>query len=226
MVMIGHASSDERGKLSGGKAGDQTGKEVYIRTWYNRPWNVVLRAKDVTMREKIADCMVKACNNAAIGYDQYQRNTLLAYARNVNYDPSKVTTPCETDCSALVSLCCIYAGISESVLYRSNNSATTSTLKSRLIGTGKFEAYSSKDYTAKSDKLLRGDILLYEGHHTAVVVQTDKTTQNTPGKSIEAVARECIGGLWGNGATRAKRLTEAGYDPSEVQKEINRLLKR
>ena len=35
-VKIGHASIDERGKISGGKAGDQTGKEVCIRDWYNK----------------------------------------------------------------------------------------------------------------------------------------------------------------------------------------------
>ena len=31
MIKIGHASIDENGKITGGKAGDQTGKEVCIR---------------------------------------------------------------------------------------------------------------------------------------------------------------------------------------------------
>ena len=34
-VKIGHASIDERGKARGGAAGDQTGREVYTRNWYN-----------------------------------------------------------------------------------------------------------------------------------------------------------------------------------------------
>ena len=41
--MISNSGSDENGKYSGGQAGDQTGKEWQIRSWYNRPWNYVLR---------------------------------------------------------------------------------------------------------------------------------------------------------------------------------------
>ena len=45
MIKIGHAASDERGKYSGGAAGDQTGREICIREWYNRPWDVMVRPK-------------------------------------------------------------------------------------------------------------------------------------------------------------------------------------
>lgn len=44
-------------------------------------------------------------------------------------------------------------------------------------------------------------------------------------KSIDAVAREVIAGKWGNGADRKKKLRAAGYDPDEVQKRVNDLLK-
>lgn len=51
-------------------------------------------------------------------------------------------------------------------------------------------------------------------------------------KSNTEIAREIIRGVcsdsrwstWGNGATRVSRLKAAGYDPSAVQKEVNRLL--
>ena len=33
MIRLAHASIDENGKVSGGAAGDQTGKEVCIRSW-------------------------------------------------------------------------------------------------------------------------------------------------------------------------------------------------
>lgn len=167
---IAHASHDENGKYKGGKAGDQTGSEVYIRTWYNRPWNYVIRCKDANMREKIAYAMERACANNKIGYDQNQRNTLLSYARKVGYDPGKVTTACETDCSALVTLACIYAGVKESALYIGGNSATTTTIRSRLMNTGKFETLTASKYLSSSEYLLRGDILLYEGHHVAVAI--------------------------------------------------------
>jgi N-acetylmuramoyl-L-alanine amidase CwlA len=44
-------------------------------------------------------------------------------------------------------------------------------------------------------------------------------------KSNEEIAREVIRGNWGNGAARKKRLTAAGYNYSEVQSIVNRLLK-
>lgn len=42
--------------------------------------------------------------------------------------------------------------------------------------------------------------------------------------TIDEVAREVIAGKWGNGNTRKKRLTSAGYDYSVVQKRVNELL--
>ncbi|MGM9937082.1 MAG: SH3 domain-containing protein [Candidatus Ornithomonoglobus sp.] len=38
-----HASINEKGKATGGTPGDQTGKEFCIRSYYNYPWNCVLR---------------------------------------------------------------------------------------------------------------------------------------------------------------------------------------
>lgn len=40
---IVHASINEFGRVTGGKPGDQTGKEVCVRTYYNKPWLHVLR---------------------------------------------------------------------------------------------------------------------------------------------------------------------------------------
>ena len=37
------ASINEFGSTTGGRSGDQTGREFYIRSYYNYPWNVVLR---------------------------------------------------------------------------------------------------------------------------------------------------------------------------------------
>lgn len=43
---IVHASINENGKTTGGKPGDQTGKEICIRSYYNKPWNCILRYKE------------------------------------------------------------------------------------------------------------------------------------------------------------------------------------
>lgn len=43
-------------------------------------------------------------------------------------------------------------------------------------------------------------------------------------KPVDEVAKEVIAGKWGNGQTRYKRLTDAGYDYSEVQNRVNEIL--
>lgn len=40
---IANAGSNESGGVTGGQTGDQTGTEIRIRTYYNRPWDYVLR---------------------------------------------------------------------------------------------------------------------------------------------------------------------------------------
>jgi len=39
------------------------------------------------------------------------------------------------------------------------------------------------------------------------------------------VALEVIAGRWGRGNARKRRLTEAGYDPAEIQREVDRIFK-
>lgn len=162
-VMIGHASIDENGKIAGGATGDQTGKEVCTRAWYNKPWTCVIRPKDKATAEKIAKAMEQACANDKIGYDQNQRTTLFTQAKANGWDLSRIAVPCETDCSALVAVCVNAAGINVSKdIYTGNE-------KSALLATGKFDAYTSSAYTGSSAKLKRGDILLGNGH-TAIVL--------------------------------------------------------
>lgn len=45
-------------------------------------------------------------------------------------------------------------------------------------------------------------------------------------KSVDEVAREVIAGKWGNGVTRVRLLTKAGYNYYTVQKKVNELLKQ
>ena len=44
-------------------------------------------------------------------------------------------------------------------------------------------------------------------------------------KTNEEIAKEVIAGKWGNGAVRKKKLTDAGYNYSAIQKIVNKLLK-
>lgn len=44
-------------------------------------------------------------------------------------------------------------------------------------------------------------------------------------KSVDEIAREVIAGKWGVGLNRKRKLTEAGYNYSEIQKRVNEILK-
>jgi hypothetical protein len=46
---IFQASINELGHARGGQPGDQTGREIYIRQYYNYPWNYVLRYEETNM---------------------------------------------------------------------------------------------------------------------------------------------------------------------------------
>ena len=43
-------------------------------------------------------------------------------------------------------------------------------------------------------------------------------------KTNEEIAHEVIRGLWGNGSERSRRLRNAGYNPEEIRKLVNRIL--
>ena len=179
MIKIGQASRDERMRYSGGIAGDQDGKEVAIREWYNRPWNKVLRVKNPSIAEKIATAMEKACRNDFIGYDQGQRTTLYSLCKANGWKIEDVKTPCETDCSALVSVCVNAAGIKVSGDIYTGNEANA------LLRTGEFELLSSPKYLMSDEYLKRGDILLYEFHHTAIALENGRKAEKTKSVQVE-----------------------------------------
>ena len=110
VVKIGHASIDENGKIAGGVAGDQNGKEICTRSWYTKGWNALLRPKSSDLAEKSAKACEAGCANSKIGYDQNQRNTLNTQAKSVGYDLANITIGCECDCSAFMHVCAIAGG--------------------------------------------------------------------------------------------------------------------
>ena len=168
-VTVGSARIDERGKATGGAAGDQTGKELSTQNWYlhSKGWRV-LRCKDPDKAAKIASAMSAACKNSKIGYDQNQRLTLYNAAKAVGFDPGKVTTACETDCSALVRVCLAFAGIMVA------NFRTTDEAKI-ILASGMFVELTASKYTTGSAYLRKGDILVTKTQGHTVVVLTDGT---------------------------------------------------
>lgn len=173
-VLIGHASLDERRRIKGGQAGDQTGGEVTTRSWYSKPWSLVLRAKNAKVAEAMAVACEKGCANPKIGYDQNQRNSLNTQAKKVGYDLGKITVGCETDCSAFMTVCAWAAGVK--VPYNGTNAPTTSTMKTAFTSTGAFEVLTDNKYLSSDKYLKRGDILVKPGSHTVMVLGNGSNT--------------------------------------------------
>lgn len=224
-VIIGSARIDERGKITGGAVGDQKQNsspdykgEVSMQNFYvhSKGW-YILRPKNATFATKIAERMKAACNNPNIGYDQTNRLGVVQHG----IDTKSKT---ESDCSSLVREC-----IKEATGKDVGN-FTTANEVSVLEGSGLFENKIS--YTSQTP-LYNGDILVTKTKgHTAIVTdglkRTTETVVDKPKKTITTVtevAKEVIAGKWGTGNTRKTKLTQAGYDYNEVQKEVNRILK-
>ena len=167
-IKIGHASLDENRGIHGGAAGDQTGGEVYTRTWYNANWDVVLRPKNADLAEASARACEAACTNNKIGYDQYSRNTLYRYAKLVNFDLSKVTDECECDCSSLMHVCAIAGGAN---LTYGVNGLVTWNMVDAFAKSGDYEKLTDNKYLVSGNYLKRGDILVRQSGHTAMALE-------------------------------------------------------
>ncbi len=180
-VTIGHASLDEHGKTRGGAAGDQTGQEVCIRSYYNMGHHLVLRPKTQDTAEKIAAAVEDACQNPRIGYDQGQRNTLRQQAAASHFNLAAIRVPCECDCSSLMAVCAEAAGIDMEAAYSGGNAPTTSTMRRKFAATGAFEVLTAAKYLTSSDYLKRGDILVKEGSHTVCVLSDGAKSASSSG---------------------------------------------
>ena len=184
-VMIGSARIDERGKISGGRDGDNNGREVSTQSYYAKPasapWRV-LRPKDAAKAARIAACMRMACANDHIGYNQSRRLTLYNLAKPRGFDVSRVTQNCSTDCSALVRVCCAYAGIAV-------GNFTTANEARMLLATGEFVEMTDRKYRTGSAYLREGDVLVTPGKgHTAVVLSSGNASEPLPNSSRRTAA--------------------------------------
>lgn len=146
-TQIAEASINEKGTTTGGKTGDQTGKEIYIHNYYELPggWAIHLR----------------------------------------------------------------YAGQNTEV----TPDASIDTVAREVIA-GKWGNGGS-----------RKKLLTEAGYdYTAVQTKVNDILSGKELKSNEEIAREVIAGKWGNGDTRKQKLTSAGYDYSAIRKLVNQML--
>lgn len=223
-IMIGSARSDERGKYSGGAAGDQkqtsssndTKGEVSIQQMYthSKGWNV-LRAKSTTHANKIAERMRAACNNKNIGYDQGGRYGVINNGIN-----TKVKT--EADCSSLVRQCV------KEATGKDAGDFTTGNAVSRLEATGLFNkrfAYVSQAKTPIYD----GDILCTKtkGHIVVVVSGNSRKATSTTTSPVngnpysEPTLLICTSNIIKTKKYSSRQATSKGNGVRWVQFELN-----
>jgi hypothetical protein len=198
-VSISNCGSDERDCLKGGIAGDQTGKEWRIRNWYNGNWNVVLHHPDKATRNLIAEMARKAAENDLIGYDQNERLTFWKHLKVSNYDPAKITVACEADCSSGVGAIVKGAGYRLGDIKMQNVSPDIYTGNERTaLKSAGFKERTASKYLTSDTYLFAGDILLREGHHTAI----NLTNGIHAFSSTSIKGKLNIDGVWGQDTTR------------------------
>ena len=191
-VQIANSGHDERGKYTGGTAGDQTGTEWEIKNWYKYSygWSCVLRHPDAQVREEIARQATNGAKNNNFGYDQWNRLTAYNAAKDVGFELAKVKKPVEGDCSAYSTLCAICAGhkLGISALKNLNPNLTTYNMRTAFRNAG-FSVLTDSKYLKSDAYLVRGDVLLNDNHHTCIVLGNGaSTTQATPGSYAEPTA--------------------------------------
>lgn len=235
-VKCGWASIDENQNLKGGKAGDQTGKEVKVGNWYDFGQTAVYRWKDRSKAKKFATIIKYWCEGNRVGYDQNQRTTLGAWCKAHKWD-YKVTASVETDCSRMVAdgINCVQ----KKEVFGIGATFYTGNLGDKLMATGLFTKLTGSKYCDQDAYLMTGDIINNPARHVIVALANGSKAKETASKSkankstakktnggkksVATLAQEVIDGKWGTGTDRKKKLTDAGYDYAAVQSKVNEL---
>lgn len=182
-IMIGSARIDERGKLSGGAAGDQkqvsntndTKGEVSMQPFYvhKKGW-YILRPKSAALAAKMAERMIAACNNKNVGYDQGNRLGIIKCGID-----TKIKTEC--DCGTLVR-----QDVKEASDKDPGN-FTTANAVAVLGATGLFMDKISYVSQAKTP-VYNGDILVTKtkGHIVVVVSGNPRSQAQSSGSGSSA----------------------------------------
>ena len=190
------ASIDERGKISGGQAGDQTGREVrYTGLYvYSRGWDYIIRPKytAATTSGKSVATLAAEVIAGKYGTGEARKKALGAQYAAVQAEVNRILAakPAPAKKSNETIAAEVWAG------KWGNGEARTAALKKAGYNPATIQALVNKGVGKPAPAK----------------------------KTNEQIAREVIAGKWGNGEARRKNLAAAGYNYSAVQAIVNRLV--
>ena len=231
------AHIDERGRITGGAPGDQTGNEVSIGVYSNYPWDCVLRyngPKAKRVRNRLMKAAVKIAKGNKVGYNQDTRTTLYYQMQRLKWYLKRVgkISKCNTDCSAFVAVCINIALVPIKLAKPLPDYIWTGNMIDEICPLGFTRVDNGINFNSGKG-LEPGDILLNIWNHTSIYLGTNSNgelytsepnTRPTKPANLNKVAQDVIDGVYGNGDERIANLRNAGYDPAMVQSEVNRIL--
>ena len=165
-MRIGQACINERGTVTGGASGDQTGGEIAVRSWYNFPWDTYIECTDRSLAARAAAAMEAYCADSSHGYDQADR-----------WGP-------DFDCSSLVLQCYRDAGLPLAA------AGYTGNMEAILLGTGLFRAYKDSGHTADTRCAMRGGVYLNTARHTCMALDDGPELSGRTGAAAASPARK------------------------------------
>ena len=200
----------------------------------------------MTKAEKAVQWMVQTANNPLHGYDQKYR-----WGEHGDYDcSSAVITAWDTAGVPVKSAGATYTGnmysafkkcgfvdVTQSVnlkegsgLKRGDVLLNRRSHTAMYIGSGQLVQASSNEKgtaTGGSPGDQTGKEFLVRSYYNYPwdhVLRYPETAEKTHKKTNADIAREVIRGLWGNGSERIRRLRNAGYNPEEIQRLVNKMI--
>ena len=234
------AHIDENGRATGGKRGDQTGREVCSVEYYDYPWDYVLRycgAKPKTVRNRMMQTAWILAKKNKVGYSQSDRDSLFDAMMARKFSMKKLLTipKCNTDCSAFIGVVVSCALVPIHLYSFVPSDIWTGNEAEYLMKRGFKKKRKDIDFET-GEGLLPGDMLVNTLCHTELFMGKKKSGQLytiaskvEPVKvnvDLESVAQRVIDGEFGNWPERVDNLKAAGYDPVAVQEKVNEICSR
>lgn len=154
------ASIGENGKATGGKKGNQTGKELKVAPYYEFGQTWVIRFKNTSRGKKAGKVAKLLAENKKIGYNQSDRVSLYSECTKIGWDINRIgeIRKCNCDCS-LLAVCAVNFAYGKAKLV---SGYTTHNLPN--ICNQHKTNFKRVDSAIKTKKFKKGDLVGKTGH--------------------------------------------------------------